>query len=104
MSTDKSRWALAVFNVVNAAGVPFNIAVKGRDRWALENLVNAGKGGCTPIEHPGPRWSAYVFKLRNFGVDIETIHEKHEGSFSGTHARYVLHSTVTPFDKEGAAA
>ncbi|WP_024896867.1 winged helix domain-containing protein [Brucella rhizosphaerae] len=104
MSKDKSRWALAVFTIVNVGGTPFNIAVKGRDRWALENLMNAGKAGCTPIEHPGPRWSAYVFKLRSFGVDIETVHEKHEGSFSGTHARYVIHSSVLPHDGEGAAA
>ncbi|MFD1791502.1 hypothetical protein ACFSE0_07605 [Ochrobactrum teleogrylli] len=104
MSTDKERWASAAFAVTNGTSTPFTIAVKGRDRWALESLINAGKAGCTPIDHPGPRWSAYVFKLRGFGVDIETIHEKHEGSFSGTHARYVLHSAVTPFDKKGAAA
>ena len=29
-----------------------------------------------------------------FGLKIETIHEAHEGTFSGTHARYVLRSQV----------
>ena len=58
-------------------------------------LVKAGQRGCSPIDNPGPRWSAYVFNLRTeFGVAIETIHENHGGQFAGTHARYVLHSTV----------
>ena len=67
----------------------------GRDAWALRNLVNAGERGCTPIDHPGPRWSHYTFKLRRAGVLIETIHEPHGGQFSGTHARYILRSGVT---------
>ena len=70
------------------------IKVVGRDAWALRNLVDAGERGCTPIDHPGPRWSHYVFKLRGFGFDIETIDEKHAGPFAGTHARYVLRSQV----------
>ncbi len=35
-------------------------------------------------------------RLRGEGVDIETIHEKHEGEFPGHHARYVLRSKVAP--------
>ena len=38
--------------------------VKGRDAWALLELLKAGPRGCTPIDNPGPRWSHYVFKLR----------------------------------------
>jgi hypothetical protein len=68
---------------------------KGRDAWALLELEKAGKRGCTPITTPGPRWSAYVFNLRGMGLIIETIHESHEGPFSGTHARYVLHSQIS---------
>ena len=49
--------------------------VVGRDAWALRNLLHAGKAGCTPIDHPGPRWSHYVFKLRRMGFIIQTIHE-----------------------------
>jgi len=70
------------------------MTVIGRDAWALRNLINAGAAGCTPIDHPGPRWSHYVFKLRGFGFLIETVNENHGGPFAGTHARYVLRSKV----------
>jgi hypothetical protein len=74
-------------------GQPFKVI--GRDAWSLRNLVTAGERGCTPIDHPGPRWSHYVFKLRKkYGLSIATIDEKHGGQFSGTHARYVLRSEV----------
>lgn len=78
--------------------------VIGRDAWALRNLMDAGKRGCTPIDHPGPRWSHYVFKLRGMGFIIETVHEDHGGPFAGTHARYVLHSQVTILREMGRAA
>ena len=69
--------------------------VQGRDAWALLQLVAAGKSGCTPITHPGPRWSAYVHALRHEqGLNIETVNENHGGPFAGTHARYVLHSPI----------
>lgn len=67
----------------------------GRDAWALGELVAAGSEGCTPITHPGPRWSAYVYTLRRErGLVIDTIRENHTGQFPGTHARYVLRSPV----------
>jgi len=78
--------------------------VIGRDAWALKNLMDAGKRGCTPIDHPGPRWSHYVYKLRGMGFIIETVHEDHGGPFAGTHARYVLHSQVTILREMGRAA
>lgn len=78
--------------------------VIGRDAWALKNLMDAGKRGCTPIDHPGPRWSHYVFKLRGMGFIIETVHEDHGGPFAGTHARYILHSRVTILREMGRAA
>lgn len=78
--------------------------VIGRDAWALKNLISAGKRGCTPIDHPGPRWSHYVYKLRGMGFIIETVHEEHGGPFAGTHARYVLHSVVTIRQEMGRAA
>jgi hypothetical protein len=69
--------------------------VRGRNAWALLELVRAGAKGCTPIEVPGPRWSAYVFNLkREHGLAIETRHEPHRGAFPGTHARYVLVSPM----------
>lgn len=91
----KTTWGAASFMVHREGEPTTEIHVKGRDRWALENLMAAGARGCTPIDHPGPRWSAYVFKLRALGVAIKTLHEEHGEPFSGTHARYVLRSTVT---------
>lgn len=66
----------------------------GRDAWALMELHRAGDKGCTPIDNPGPRWSAYVFKLRQLGLAIDTVNEPHDGPFPGTHARYVLRTPV----------
>ncbi len=66
----------------------------GRDAWALCELVQAGLDGITPITHPAPRWSAYVFNLRTEGISIETVHERHAGAFPGCHARYVLRARV----------
>ena len=69
--------------------------VQGRDAWALLELVAAGPKGCTAIDNPGPRWSAYIFNLKHqYALSIETVHESHRGSFPGTHARYVLKSEL----------
>jgi len=76
------------------------VIVSGRDAWALQKLVNAGQKGCTPIDNPGPRWSGYVFNLRQIGIDIETVHEPHKGQFPGTHARYILRSHITLCEEE----
>ncbi|AGT08118.1 winged helix domain-containing protein [Paracoccus aminophilus] len=91
----QKQWPAQAYTIRNGAEKPRIIVTKGRDRWALESLMRAGAKGCTPIDHPGPRWSAYVFKLRKAGVGIETLHETHEGPFPGHHARYVLRSSVT---------
>lgn len=77
------------------------VTVKGREAWALLSLVAAGERGCTPIDNPAPRWSAYVFDLRQLGIVVETIHEPHAGPFPGTHARYVLRSPVAVLDPAG---
>jgi len=100
--TFEKQWPARAFTVSDGAQAPRVVVVKGRDRWALEELMRAGSKGCTPITHPGPRWSAYVFKLRQAGVNIETLHENHEGPFPGHHARYVLQSSVIP-GREAAA-
>ena len=70
------------------------MALVGRAAWALRNLVYVGDAGCTPIDHPGPRWAHYVYLLRGYGFLVETVHESHGGPFAGTHARYVLRSKV----------
>jgi hypothetical protein len=83
-------------------GQPFT--VKGRDAWALSELLKAEAKGCSPIDNPGPRWSGYVFNLKHtHGLDIETIHEPHCGQFPGTHARYVLRSPVEVVSRSDVA-
>lgn len=96
------NWKKTPILVQRTDGSETRAVVSGRERWALECLSDAGPNGCTPIDHPGPRWSAYVFDLRQMGVEIETITEPHGDPFPGTHARYVLRSRVTKID--GGAA
>lgn len=96
-------WGLAPYAVHFADREPITIAVKGRDRWALEQLRIAGAKGCTPIDQPAPRWASYIHNLRAAQVPIDTLHEPHEGPFAGTHARYVLRARVCPLKPEGAA-
>lgn len=95
MKNTKDNWGKTQFTITNPDKAPFAIIVSGRMRWALQALKAAGPKGCTPIDTPGPRWSSYTHSLREAGVKIETVHEAHGGSFSGTHARYVLHSAVS---------
>lgn len=94
---------LARYSIVKPDGERAQISVQGRDRWALENLARAGVRGCTPIDNPAPRWSAYIWNLRAQGVEIETIHERHEGPYAGTHGRYVLRCAVTRLAEGGDA-
>lgn len=70
------------------------VALVGRNAWALRELILAGEKGCTPIDNPAPAWAAYVQNLRAMGFDIETITEPHGGPFKGHHGRYVLRSDV----------
>lgn len=95
-------WGTAPYIIHLKEGKTSRVVVTGRDRWALEALIAAGKKGCTPIDTPGPRWSGYVFNLRQLGVPIETVTEAHCGPFAGNHARYILRASVTRF--EGADA
>ena len=80
------------------------VQLRGRDAWALLELVAAGSCGVTPIERVGPRWSAYVHKLRKAGIAIHTIRESHGGPFPGHHARYVLAVPVVVEEPTKAAA
>jgi hypothetical protein len=88
------------YQVTPEGGEAFTLHVVGREAWALERLAAAGPVGCTPINQPAPRWSAYVHRLRESGVPIETLTEKHGGEFAGNHARYLLRAAV---QKGGAA-
>lgn len=100
---NKTDWAKARFFVHDENSETLEITTSGRDRWALECLITAGAKGCTPIDTPGPRWSAYVHNLRSLGVPIDTLHESHGGPFAGSHARYVLKATVTRSNGQEAA-
>lgn len=87
----------ARYLVTLSRGELFRITVCGRRLpSALEQLRRVGEKGCTPIDNPAPRWSAYIFKLRALGLDIETNTEPHGGGFPGHHARFVLRCRVTP--------
>ncbi len=97
MSKRKSQ----TFHVGDLAGR--DLKLKGRNAWALAELVKAGERGCTPIDNPGPRWSGYVHNLRRkHGLIIDTIHEAHGGAYSGTHARYVLRTPIRIAGDDGA--
>lgn len=78
--------------------------LEGRPAWALKQLIDAGARGCTPITHPGPRWSDYTFKLRKLGFVIETEYESHGGQFAGSHGIYKLHTKVSVLEDMAAAA
>jgi hypothetical protein len=98
-----NRGKRIAFNVFDGEDVR-TITPAGRDAWALGELISAGADGCTPIDHPGPRWSGYVFKLKRiYGLDIESITEMHGGDYAGKHARYVLRSKVQFVDPAEAA-
>ena len=74
----------------------------GREAWTLRHLIDIGSVGVTTIDHPAPRWSHYVYKLRQAGLVISTEYEPHTGSFPGTHGRYRLETPVTIVKREAA--
>ncbi|MDH2402023.1 hypothetical protein QCM77_18960 [Bradyrhizobium sp. SSUT18] len=75
----------------------------GREAWTLRHLVNAGPQGLTTIDHPAPRWSHYVYKLRRAGLSISTDYEAHKGDFPGSHGRYRLETAIEIVSMEGAS-
>jgi hypothetical protein len=66
----------------------------GREAWTLRRLVDAGSTGVTTIDHPAPRSSHYVFKLRRAGLAISTDYESHKGDFPGKHGCYCLETPI----------
>lgn len=70
------------------------IILTGRTAWALKQLQTAGLKGISTVDRPAPRWSAYVWALRQKGICIDTLRERHGGDFPGSHGRYVLRSAV----------
>ncbi|WP_423068981.1 winged helix domain-containing protein [Devosia sp. CN2-171] len=83
---------LVVWYRILPSGMPRK--VKGRVAWALLQLAAAGLRGCTSQSTPAPHWAAYVHRLREQGLRVVTIEEKHDGPFAVRHARYVLGGRV----------
>lgn len=71
-----------------------HVVVAGRQLWALRQLLAAGPSGCSTLRNPALRWSSYVHRLREKGLDIETRREQHGGAYPGAHGIYILHSDV----------
>lgn len=82
-------------------GQPNNVI--GRDAWALLELCRCGLRGCTPIDNPGAKWSAYVHKPRTrYRLSIENLYENHSWQYAGTQAHYVLLPILEILDDETA--
>ena len=100
-----SKKPLEEFTVHKSDGIKRTVYLRGRDAWALSQLIRRGNRGCSPLDeysNPGIRWSAYVHKLKKHNIEIERKDEKHGGPFAGTHARYFLVSNVTCAESEAA--
>jgi hypothetical protein len=70
--------------------------------WALLCLIEAGEVGVAPLDQPAPRWSHYVSKFRQKGIEIETVLELHGGPYPGRRGRYVLRCAIEIINREGA--
>lgn len=77
------------------------LSFSGRVSWTLRNRLIAGRAGVATIDQPAPRWSHYIFKLRNAGLVITTEYEPNSGAFPGTHDRYRLETPLT-IEPQGA--
>jgi hypothetical protein len=92
----QKHWGKALYTVTDSLGSTRPITVSGRERWALDLLIERGALGITSFENPAPRLSAYVHRLiHKHGVKIDHSDERHEGPFAGIHRRYFLGCTVT---------
>jgi hypothetical protein len=79
------------------------LAFRARLAWALLCLIDAGQTGVAPLERPAPRWSQYIALLRQRGLAIETVFERHGGPYAGRRGRYVLHSSIEIIDRQDTA-
>ncbi|MBZ0216945.1 MAG: hypothetical protein K8F25_10365 [Fimbriimonadaceae bacterium] len=78
------------------------LSTKGRESWALAQLIVTGPKGFTTLERPAPRTAHYVHLLRKHGLPVQTIEEAHGGTYRGTHARYRLDVPLAILDAEFA--
>jgi len=83
-----------------------NIRLVGRFAQTAEALIKAGPRGVTALDLSSwaVRLSHYIFILRkDYGVDITTKMEPHDGPFPGRHGRYVLKSPLHLVEEREAA-
>ena len=78
------------------------LVFRGREAWCAAHLIDVADDGVTSFERPAPRWSDYIFKLRRRGLSIETVEEKHGGTYRGEHGRYFLRVAVRVLEQEYA--
>lgn len=92
----KSKYHPMGFDVRLNDGREIEIFASGRNRFGLEQLIKAGGTGITADQFAGVRVAAFVFNLRDMGIEIKSITEQHGGIFAGTHSRYHLDCFVQP--------
>ena len=56
--------------------------------------MSNGSKGFRTVDCSATQLPFYIFQLRQAGILIKTIREKHGGPFAGIHARYVLESEL----------
>ena len=83
-------WRQELIDLRNELAEETKHQIEGAYTLRLRMLARIDARLMTPIDHPGPRWSGYVHKVRKLGLQIETMTDRHGGPFASHHARYVL--------------
>ena len=97
------KWGPAPYTFTEKDGTTTVVILKGRVRWAVEELRKAGAEGRTGREALGPRWAAYIHTAKHFhGIPIRDEWEAHEGEHPGRHKRWFLACDIRPYVKGGA--
>ena len=97
------KWGPAPYQFTDHTGETRVVTIKGRVRWAVEELRKAGAEGRTGREALGPRWAAYIHTAKHVhGIPIRSEWEKHEGEHPGKHKRWFLACDIRPVVKGGA--
>lgn len=86
----KSRYYPMGFDVRLKDERELEVFISGRNRWGLEQLIEAGSTGITSFQFAGVRIAAIIFDLKEMGVAINATTERHGGIFEGNHTRYSL--------------
>lgn len=93
--TQQSAKPKSDYLVFDTPEAPRRVTLTGRVKWAMDQLLDLGSHGCSTLDRPAISWPVYVYHLRHdHQINVETVHEKHGGTFAGKHARYFLKSKV----------